>query len=328
MITRLTPPPEGHCRPPHAWAPARQRQPPPCSRHPRAPQPAPEPGGPRQRRLSQISGCPGRDAGRGLSRPPAGRGRSPALPRLPLPGESGCPTPPPTAPSASPSSRRAAAASARSLPGPRWVAAGQRRAAAGRRRGPGLATSPAPPAFRHTPRAATEGRGGRGRHLGCGQRQRFSRGRSGGRSGWRPWRQRLGPGPLAGAGGAPRGGPGPPAASPGGGAVPPPAAPHLRSGRSPSGGAPLCGARSLFARGRVGVPSPCGTGRLRKPPYCFTSDSLSSTSVCFTHAPEGPACVARGAWMYTYVQSAPASKQPIPRVRSLHRTKKMLLKIS
>lgn len=61
------------------------------------------------------------------------------------------------------------AASPRSLLRPRRAAAGQCRAAAGQRRGADLATLAAPPAFRHTPRAAAQRRAGCGRHLGCAE---------------------------------------------------------------------------------------------------------------------------------------------------------------
>lgn len=102
---------------------------------------APDPGRPRR------PAADGRAAGRG------------GAPRC----TTGRPAPPPTAPDLPQLPPRSRGLS-RSLPGPRRVAAGQA--------GPSLATSPAPPALPHTPPAAAEGRGSRGRHLGSRQGQR------------------------------------------------------------------------------------------------------------------------------------------------------------
>lgn len=81
---------------------------------------------------------------------PIPRDRSPA-PRRPLrhrlPRERRRSPPPPTASPTSPSFPRSSAASPHSPPVPRREAAGQPRVLSG----PGLATSPAPPAFRYTP---------------------------------------------------------------------------------------------------------------------------------------------------------------------------------
>lgn len=97
---------------------------------------------------------------------------SPTTPRRHLPRPRPLPAPPPRTTAASP------------LPAAYPGHGGGRPGNAGLWRGPGLATSPAPPAFRHTPRAAAGGRAARGRHLGCAGRAQPSRGRSA--RGWVP----------------------------------------------------------------------------------------------------------------------------------------------
>lgn len=89
---------------------------------------------------------------------------SPAAPRRHLPRPRPLPAPPPAPP--------------RPLPAAYPAHGGGRPGNAGLWRGPGLATSPAPPAFRHTPRAAAGGRAARGRHLGCAGQAQPPRGRS------------------------------------------------------------------------------------------------------------------------------------------------------
>lgn len=74
----------------------------------------------------------------------------------------------------------------RPLPTAHLCHGGRRSGSAGRLRGPSLATSPAPPAFRHTPRPPPGGRGSYGRHLGCGHSRGVDLPRGQSDRGWLP----------------------------------------------------------------------------------------------------------------------------------------------
>lgn len=99
---------------------------------------------------------------------PIPRGNSPA-PRRTAPQES---TAAPGRRLPRPQPHPALSAPPRPLPTAHLCHGGRRSGSAGRLRGPSLATSPAPPAFRHTPRPPPGGRGSYGRHLGCGHSRR------------------------------------------------------------------------------------------------------------------------------------------------------------